>query len=174
MASSSSNSFDGSVEEKFDQIFEQKFERMFNAVGDRQEASKAKKKRAFVEREREEGHIRLWKDYFSADATYPPNLFRRRFRMNKPLFMRIVDRLSNEVPFFQQRRDATGRFGLSALQKSTAAIRIMAYGCAADAVDEYVRLGASTAISCLEHFVEGIISLFGDEYLRQPTPEDLQ
>ncbi|XP_024008092.1 uncharacterized protein LOC112084047 [Eutrema salsugineum] len=50
----------------------------------------------------------------------------------------------------------------------------MAYGCAADAVDEYLRLGESTALSCLENFVEGIIYLFGDEYLRRPTPEDLQ
>ena len=26
----------------------------------------------------------------------------------------------------------------------------------------------------MEHFVQGIINLFGDEYLRRPTPEDLQ
>ena len=26
----------------------------------------------------------------------------------------------------------------------------------------------------MEHFVEGVINLFGDEYLRRPTPEDLQ
>uniref|UniRef100_A0A0D3AR58 DDE Tnp4 domain-containing protein n=1 Tax=Brassica oleracea var. oleracea TaxID=109376 RepID=A0A0D3AR58_BRAOL len=44
-------------------------------------------------------------------------------RMNKPLFMRIVDRLYAEIPYFQQRRDATGRFGHSPLQKATAAIR---------------------------------------------------
>ena len=51
---------------------------------------------------------------------------------------------------------------------------MMAYGCLADAVDEYLRLGESTSISCLEKFVEGIIYLFGDEYLRRPTPQDLQ
>ncbi|CAN6929820.1 unnamed protein product [Brassica oleracea] len=133
-----------------------------------------KKKRAYIERQREQGHIQLWSDYFSEDATYPSHMFRRRFRMNKPLFMRIVDRLSGEVPYFQQRRDATGRFGLSPLQKATAAIRMMAYGCPADAIDEYLRLGESTALLCLENFVEGIINLFGDEYLRRPTPEDLQ
>ncbi|XP_024006841.1 uncharacterized protein LOC112083379 [Eutrema salsugineum] len=94
--------------------------------------------------------------------------------MNKPLFMRIVDRLSEEVPYFQQRRNAAGRLGLSALQKCTAAIRMMAYGCAAVAVDEYLRLGESTAILCLENFTHGIIQLFGDEYLRRPTQEDLQ
>ncbi|XP_024004112.1 putative nuclease HARBI1 [Eutrema salsugineum] len=94
--------------------------------------------------------------------------------MNKPLFMKIVDHLSNEFSFFRQKKDAAGRPGLSGLQKCTAAIRLLAYGTAADAVDEYLRLGDSTARSCLEHFVEGIIYLFGEEYLRRPTPEDLR
>uniref|UniRef100_A0A0D3BQT7 DDE Tnp4 domain-containing protein n=1 Tax=Brassica oleracea var. oleracea TaxID=109376 RepID=A0A0D3BQT7_BRAOL len=94
--------------------------------------------------------------------------------MNKPLFMRIVDRLSAGISYFQQRRDATGRFGHSPLQKATASIRMMAYGCPADAVDEYFRLGESTAFLCLKHFIQGIINLFGDEYLRRPTPEDFQ
>ncbi|XP_056866850.1 uncharacterized protein LOC108858236 [Raphanus sativus] len=94
--------------------------------------------------------------------------------MNKPLFLSIVDRLSKNILFFQQRRDAVGRLGLSPLQKCTAAIRMLAYGCAADACDEYLRLGESTTLSCLSHFKSGVIQLFGDEYLRRPTPEDLQ
>ncbi|XP_024010444.1 uncharacterized protein LOC112085461 [Eutrema salsugineum] len=133
-----------------------------------------KKKQAYIEREREQGHLRLWNDYFSEDATYPAHIFRRRFRMNKDLFLRIVDRLSHEIPYFQLRRNGHGRLGLSGLQTCTAAICIMVYGCAADAVDEYLRLGESTAILCLENFTDGIIQLFGDEYLRRPTPEDLQ
>ena len=94
--------------------------------------------------------------------------------MNKSLFMRIVDRLSNEVEYFWQKKDALGRLSLSSLQKCTAVIRVLAYGYAADAVDEYLRLGATTARLYMEHFVEGIISLFGDEYRRRPTPVDLQ
>ncbi|XP_018467308.2 uncharacterized protein LOC108837596 [Raphanus sativus] len=94
--------------------------------------------------------------------------------MNKPLFMHIVDRLSNEFEFFRQKRDALGRLSLSPLQKCTAAIRLLAYGSAADTVDEYLRLAESTSRSCLENFVEGIIQLFGDEYLRRPTEADLQ
>uniref|UniRef100_A0A0D3BLH3 Nuclease HARBI1 n=1 Tax=Brassica oleracea var. oleracea TaxID=109376 RepID=A0A0D3BLH3_BRAOL len=94
--------------------------------------------------------------------------------MNKPLFMRIVYRLSSEVDFFRQKPDGLGRLGLSALQKCTAAIRLLAYGSAADTVDEYLWLGETTTRSCLENFVEGIIDLFCDEYLRRPTPADLQ
>uniref|UniRef100_A0A0D3CFV4 Uncharacterized protein n=1 Tax=Brassica oleracea var. oleracea TaxID=109376 RepID=A0A0D3CFV4_BRAOL len=51
--------------------------------------------------------------------------------------------------------------------------RVLAYGTAADAVDEYLRLGETTTRSCVENFVERIIYLFGYEYLRRPTPDDL-
>ena len=94
--------------------------------------------------------------------------------MNKSLFMHIIDRISNEVQFFQQKKDVHGRFGLSTFQKCTTAIHVLAYGIAADTVDEYLQLGATTTRSCLENFVEGITYLFGDEYLRIPTPYDLQ
>ncbi|XP_056860080.1 uncharacterized protein LOC130508539 [Raphanus sativus] len=88
--------------------------------------------------------------------------------------MHIVHRLSIEVAYFQPAEDAAGRSGLSPLQKCTAAIRQLAYGSAADTVDEYVRLGETTARKCLHQFTAGIIHLFGDQYLRRPTPEDLQ
>uniref|UniRef100_A0A0D2ZXZ3 DDE Tnp4 domain-containing protein n=1 Tax=Brassica oleracea var. oleracea TaxID=109376 RepID=A0A0D2ZXZ3_BRAOL len=94
--------------------------------------------------------------------------------MNKSLFVHIVDRLSNEVEFFRQKKDCRGRLSLSPLQKCTAAICCLAYGTAADTVDEYLRLGSTTTRSCLENFVDGIIYLFSEEYLRRPTPADLQ
>ncbi|KFK24055.1 hypothetical protein AALP_AAs70484U000200 [Arabis alpina] len=94
--------------------------------------------------------------------------------MNKHLFMHIVNRLSNEVSYFRRKKDATGRYGHSGLLKCTTTIRLMAYGTAADQVDEYLRIAAPTARLCLEHFVEEIINLFGDEYLRRSTEEDLQ
>ncbi|XP_010477729.2 PREDICTED: uncharacterized protein LOC104756779 [Camelina sativa] len=131
-------------------------------------------RRVHIERDREEGHIRLWNDYFSDNPTYTNAMFRRRFRMNKLLFLRIVTAVENGVPYFRQRRDATGRLGLSALQKCTSAIRLMAYGYSADAADEYLRLAETTSHKCLLHFVEGVINLFGNEYLRRPTAEDLQ
>ncbi|XP_024011120.1 uncharacterized protein LOC112086433 [Eutrema salsugineum] len=151
MAASSSNGYDDSYDDSYDYFQDDAFD---DAIDDQ-----------FDE---------MFDQKFEAidDAIYPSHIFRRRFRMNKDLFLRIVDCLSNEVPYFQQRRNDIGRLGLSALQKCTAAIRIMAYGTAADAVDEYLRLRASTALLCLENFTEGIISLFGDEYLRRPTSDD--
>ena len=168
MSSSSSDGVDEAVEEMFDQ----EFDNIIDSLVDVQ-ANKPKR-RAYIERDREQGHNQLWNDYFKEHPTYPPDMFRRRFRMNKPLFLRIVDRLNNEVPYFEQRKNAHGRYGLSALQKCTTAIRILTYGQSGDTYDEYLRLGESTALLCLENFTNGIIQLFGDEYLRRPTPEDLQ
>ena len=53
-------------------------------------------------------------------------------------------------------------------------MRMIAYGVVADAIDDYVRIGATTARECLCHFVNEIITLFGDEYLRRPTTADLK
>ncbi|XP_033145152.1 putative nuclease HARBI1 isoform X2 [Brassica rapa] len=182
MASSSSqntfdDAFDDTFDDTFDELFDQHFDQAFEDFtiqANQEERRKKRKKRVYIERHREEGHNRLWNDYFSQTPTYPPNLFRRRFRMNKPLFMHIVDRLSNEVQYFRETKDGLGRNSLSPLQKCTAAIRVLAYGSAADTVDEYLRLGETTTRLCVENFVEGIIYLFGEEYLRKPTPADLQ
>ncbi|XP_033138840.1 uncharacterized protein LOC103847589 [Brassica rapa] len=167
----SSSSSDG-VDEAFEEYFDEEFDNILNSLLDEQATNP--KKRNYIERDREQGHIQLWNDYFDENPTYTTDMFRRRFRMNKPLFLRIVERLTTGVPYFQQRVNAHGRKGLSPLQKCTAAIRMLAYGQSGDTYDEYLRLGESTALLCLEHFTNGIIHFFGDEYLRIPTAEDLQ
>ena len=168
MSSSSSDEVDEALEEMVDQVVDNFIDSVIDAHPNKQ------KRRAYIERHREQGHNQLWNDYFQENPTYPPQMFRRRFRMNKPLFLHIVERVSNEVPYFQQRRNACGRYGLSALQKCTAAIRMLAYGQSGDTYDEYLRLANSTSRLCLENFTNAIIKLFGDEYLRSPTAEDLQ
>ncbi|XP_033138178.1 uncharacterized protein LOC103844455 [Brassica rapa] len=168
MSSSSSDEVDEALEEMVDQVVDNFIDSVIDAHPNKQ------KRRAYIERHREQGLNQLWNDYFQENPTYPPQMFRRRFRMNKPLFLHIVERASNEVPYFQQRRNACGRYGLSALQKCTAAIRMLAYGQSGDTYDEYLRLANSTSRLCLENFTNAIIKLFGDEYLRSPTAEDLQ
>ncbi|CAA7034445.1 unnamed protein product [Microthlaspi erraticum] len=44
--------------------------------------------------------------------------------------------------------DTTGKLRLTGLQKCTAAIHILTYGNTADAVDGYLQLGASIALTC--------------------------
>ncbi|XP_020254359.1 uncharacterized protein LOC109831450 [Asparagus officinalis] len=102
-----------------------------------------------INRGREEGNSRLYNDYFSNNPTYGANLFRRRFRMQRSLFLRIVDAVREHDNYFVQKVDGVGRLGLSTLQKVTAAFRMLAYGAPADSTDEYVRIGESTVIECL-------------------------
>ncbi|KAL0855228.1 hypothetical protein Bca101_060380 [Brassica carinata] len=168
MSSSSSDEVDEYLEEVLDEVVDNFIDSVIHAH------PKKSKRRTFIERDREQGHIQLVNDYFTGNPTYTTEQFRRRFRMNKPLFLRIVERVTNEVPFFQQRPDATGRNGLSPLQKCTGAMRMLAYGQSGDTYDEYFRMADSTLRSCLANFTDAIIQCFGDEYLRRPTAEDLQ
>ena len=116
--------------------------------------------RAYVWCDREHCHDLLWKDYFSENPTYGPRKFRRRYCMRKELFTTIVDAVVSFDPWFAQRVDAAGRVGLSSLQKCTAAICMLAYGVAADACDEYCKLGESTAQECMTRFVVAIRGCF--------------
>ncbi|XP_057433372.1 uncharacterized protein LOC130726155 [Lotus japonicus] len=78
-----------------------------------------KRTRKVIERDREAGHERLWMDYFSENPVYPEELFRRRFRMRKDVFLRVVDALGSHNPYFLQSVDAVGRqiFGETYLRR---------------------------------------------------------
>ncbi|KAJ9551087.1 hypothetical protein OSB04_015132 [Centaurea solstitialis] len=126
------------------------------------------------ERGREEGHDKLITDYFSNNPVYNDEDFKRRFRMSRRLFLRIVNDLEREIEYFKQHWDARGVKGFSALQKCTSAIRQLAYGTASDASDEYLRMSETTSRDCLENFCKGIIYLYMRQYLRKPTASDIQ
>ncbi|KAL3322167.1 hypothetical protein AABB24_039676 [Solanum stoloniferum] len=100
-------------------------------------------------------------------------MFRRRYQMSRNLFLRIVDAIKDHDMYFEQRIDALGRFGLSTLQKITAVFRMLAYGLPADATDEYVKIGESTTIESMKRFCRAIVEVFGERYLRSPTPNDV-
>ncbi|XP_074351568.1 uncharacterized protein LOC141690688 [Apium graveolens] len=126
-----------------------------------------------LDRNREEGHDRLYRDYFSTTTTYTETQFRRRFRMRRSLFLRIEEAVTAHDNFFMQRVDVVGVRGLSSLQNMTAALRMLAYRTTVDAIDDYVRIGESTTIESLRRFVKAIVEVFGAEYLRRPNPEDV-
>lgn len=130
--------------------------------------------RRYINRNREGAHAQLVADYFDGNPLYSDRMFRRRFRMRRHVFVSIVDALGGWSPYFTHRVDCTGRLDLSPLQKCTTAIRMLAYGTAADLLDEYLKVPESTALECLEYFVQGVIEVFGAKYLRHPTVEDTE
>ncbi|XP_022041915.1 uncharacterized protein LOC110944565 [Helianthus annuus] len=93
-------------------------------------------RRIRINRDRQGAHEKLVNGYFSDAPLYNADIFRRRFRMSRRLFTRIADDLAGLDPFFTQRPDARNYEGFTTLQKCIAAIRQLAYGTVADALDE--------------------------------------
>ncbi|KAK2661939.1 hypothetical protein Ddye_000513 [Dipteronia dyeriana] len=93
--------------------------------------------------------------------------------MGRSLFLRIFEKVVARDSYFVQRRDDMDRLGLSALQKITAVFRTLAYGCPADATDEYIKIGEPTPIESLKRFYHAIMEEFTGEYLRSPKATDV-
>jgi hypothetical protein len=94
---------------------------------------------AALDRKREPDHDMLFYDYFHhIKALFTPALFRRCFRLPRPLFSWIMDGIKVYDDYFIAKQDSVGKVGLSSYQKCTAAIRMLAYGVAGDYVDEYI------------------------------------
>nr|XP_043638348.1 uncharacterized protein LOC122609363 [Erigeron canadensis] len=95
-------------------------------------------RRVSVDRDRIEAHARLMRNYFADEPRYNARLFRKRFRMTKNLFERIVGDLEPRYPYFQTRYDHAGRRGFIGVQKCTSAICQLAYCVNSDFLDEYL------------------------------------
>ncbi|XP_026396944.1 uncharacterized protein LOC113291647 [Papaver somniferum] len=73
-----------------------------------------------------------------------------------------------------QRLDCRGVPGHSPHMKMLACVKLLANGIAADANDDYVRMGKTTQYFYLKRFCRNIVKLFGPRYLRKPTPDDVK
>jgi hypothetical protein len=129
--------------------------------------------RKVIKRDYLQGEERLFHDYFAEYPIFPPHLFRKRFRMSRPLFFRLQFALEAHDPYFIQKRNAARMLGLLSLQKMTTTLRILAYEVAANSTDEYVRIGESTALESLKKFVKAVVNIFSEEYLRSPNSNDI-
>ncbi|XP_071727814.1 protein ALP1-like [Rutidosis leptorrhynchoides] len=87
--------------------------------------------RCFLNRDREAADQLLWNDYFCENPMFSNDIFKRRFRMRKVLFLRIREGIlqhsftpnaPDHFTFFQQCPDALGRLGFSTIQKLTCAL----------------------------------------------------
>ncbi|CAL8998172.1 unnamed protein product [Prunus brigantina] len=131
-------------------------------------------RRRNVDRHRHSRGKNLLEDYFIPTALYSYVDFRRRFRMQPHLFNKVMHDICNYDAYFVQKCDATGVLGLLPEQKLTAVIRMLAYGASADQVDEVARMGKSTTLEALVRFCDAVENLYTRDYLRRPTPRDLQ
>ncbi|GJU08022.1 transcription elongation factor SPT6 [Tanacetum coccineum] len=139
--------------------------------------------RKAINRERDMAEARLMADYFGPSPN-PDYYFRSRYRMNRSLFLEIVqgieiyiethDPLPAHFKFFVVRPDATSLMSFSVIMKCTSAIRQLAYDTSPDALDEYLQMGEHCARDCLDFFTICIIDLFTSEFLRKPNVNDIR
>nr|GEX57231.1 hypothetical protein [Tanacetum cinerariifolium] len=122
-----------------------------------------KYQRSHMVRDRYGAHDHLVLAYFAKKPFYNAYLFRKRFRINRSLFTRIVRDLSANCPYFQEGCDAVGKASIFALVKCTSAIRQLAYAAVLDSLDEYLQIGEKTSRDCLMHFCNRVIELYGED-----------
>jgi hypothetical protein len=96
-------------------------------------------------RQRMEGYCILYANYFADNPLHGEAFFRRRFRMSRKLFLKIVYALRDYDSYFRCKLDCTGMAEFSALQICTVAMRMLAYGAHGDSTDDYLRMADSTA-----------------------------
>ncbi|XP_047959808.1 uncharacterized protein LOC125205052 [Salvia hispanica] len=132
------------------------------------------RRRTYVPREHDVGHERPFADYFAENPKWDPNIFHRRFRMRRDLFLRFVHTLEGRDEYFQFWEEGIGRPRFTSLQKCTVAIRQLAYGTTTDIFDKYLHVGDTTGRECLKKFCKLVVEAFGDTYLRRPTADDCQ
>ncbi|XP_051190706.1 uncharacterized protein [Lolium perenne] len=129
-------------------------------------------KRRNINRHREAGAMLLDADNFNDDATHSLKEFRRRFRMNKELFLKIVHGIKEYDKYFMSKKDCTGLCGFTSIQKCTAAMRRLAYGAPRDRANDYLRMAESTCTETIYRFCRAIIAVFSTDYLRAPREDD--
>ncbi|XP_040987882.1 uncharacterized protein LOC121235613 [Juglans microcarpa x Juglans regia] len=105
-----------------------------------------RQRRKFIRCDHIQGHKRLFHYYVAENPVYPYNIFRMRFWMSRPLFLRILNEVEAYEPYFVQRKYNAGRLGLSSMQKITAVLRMLAYRINGNFMDEYIRIRESTVM----------------------------
>jgi hypothetical protein len=122
--------------------------------------------RKVFKREREDGYRRLMEDYFVEESVYGEKEFRRRFRMRKGPYLKIVGAVTKHDEYFKRKSNAARTMGFYPIQKLTAAMRQLCYGINADLVDEYLRIVESTALESFKRLCIAAVEVFEEEYLR--------
>ena len=87
--------------------------------------------------------------------------------------MDIASAVEAHDDYFVRKANCAGTLGFSHLQKVTAALRMLAYGGPADALDEYYLMGESTILKSVRHFVRSVVEIYVPQYLRPPNAQEL-
>jgi hypothetical protein len=133
----------------------------------------SKKQEGNVDRDREAGRVRLYKDYFDPIILIcKAKAFRRWYRMSRELFLVILNGVRDYDDYFEAKYDCTGKIGFTSYQKCSAAVRQLAYGVPGYLIDDYMRMSESTCHEAMYRFCEDVIAVFEEYNMREPNMDD--
>jgi len=115
----------------------------------------------------------IFHDYFAENPVYSAASFSHHFRMDRDLFLKVHDGVFGYDDSFSSKPDVAGRLGISSLQKCTIVMHMLAYGMAADEVDEYMRVSEGSLIWYTKKFCKAVV-VFGAEYFWSPNEQVME
>ncbi|CAN1293049.1 hypothetical protein LINPERPRIM_LOCUS21857 [Linum perenne] len=94
--------------------------------------------------------------------------------MHPMVFRRILEGVVGADPTFARRMDVVGRWSVSPELKIIFALHMLVSCCTTDSLSEQFQLDESTALDNLQKFCTAVVHVYGPQYLREPTREDMQ
>ena len=115
----------------------------------------------------------LFQDFWGDSPVYDATYFKRFFKIPIGLFDEIVLKVVSHDDYFRQKPDASGKLGLSSLQKTCCAVRQLTSGVSPAEYDDKYRMSETTGMECLKRYCNAISAVYADEALRSPTVADI-
>ena len=122
----------------------------------------------------EEASNRFMSDYMCDDPLFTDEEFRRRYRISKSIFIRIVTKIVEFDSWFAQTKDCIGKQGISPFLKVAVALVILGNGTSSErCVSEY-RMSESTISKCVHRFCSAIVAIYFEKIVTYPTDSEAQ
>ena len=115
----------------------------------------------------------LYQDFWGDAPVYSSLHFRKFFKVPIGLFDAIVATVVDHDDYFRQKVDATGKIGLSSLQKICSAVRQLTSGVSPAEHDDKYCLAESTGMEALKRSCKATNAVYANKALRHPNVADM-